>query len=191
MVILVLGLLLFLGVHSIRIAANDWRTAQIARIGEKAWKGIYTGVSLLGFGLIVWGFGQARLAPAVIWSPPVWTHHVVGALMLLSIILIVAAYVPGNTLKAKIGHPMLAGTKLWALLHLIANGTLADIVLFGSFLVWAILAFVTSRKRDAAAGVTYTRLGGARDLLTIVIGMAAWAGFAFYGHARLIGVSPF
>jgi len=191
MLVLVLGLLLFLGVHSIRIVADSWRTAQIAKIGAGTWKGMYSVVSLIGFGLIIWGFGMARMAPELIWSPPVWTRHLAGTLMIIASILIVAAYVPGTAIKARIGHPMLAGTKTWALAHLIANGTLADIVLFGAFLAWAIAAFVSSRKRDRAAGVTYPKIGPIRDVLAVVIGIAVWALIAFYAHARVIGVSPF
>ena len=191
MLVLVLGLLLFLGIHSVRIVADDWRTAQIAKMGPGAWKGLYTVVSLIGFGLIIWGFGMARLAPTVIWSPPVWTRHLAGTLLIIAFILLAATYVPGTGIKARIGHPMLAGTKTWALAHLIANGTLADIILFGSFLAWAIAAFVTSRKRDRAAGVTYPNLGPMRDVIAVVVGVAVWALIAFYAHVRVIGVSPF
>lgn len=191
MLVLILGLLLFLGIHSIRIVANDWRNAQIAKLGEGPWKGIYTLVSLIGFGLIIWGFGMARAEPVVIWSPPVWTRHLAGLLLIVAMILLTAAYVPGTTIKAKIGHPMLAGTKIWAFAHLIANGTLADELLFGSFLIWAVAAFISSRKRDRAAGVTYPKLGTARDVVAVVIGIALWALIAFYAHGRVIGVSPF
>ncbi|HSY30044.1 MAG TPA: NnrU family protein [Burkholderiaceae bacterium] len=191
MIVLVAGLLLFLGVHSIRIFADDWRSAQVARLGAMKWKGIYSVVSVIGFGLIIWGFGMARMAPVVLWAPPLWTRHMAGLLMLLAIILLVAAYVPGNHIKARIGHPMLAATKTWALAHLLANGTLADVVLFGAFLIWSIVAFATSRRRDRAAGVTYPSLGIGRGVLTIVIGIAAWALIAFYLHLKLIGVSPF
>lgn len=190
MLVLVIGLLLFLGIHSIRIVADDWRTAQVAKMGPSAWKGLYTVVSLVGFGLIIWGFGMARMAPIVVWSPPTWTRHLAGVIMILAFILLVAAYVPGNSLRARIGHPMLAGTRLWAIAHLIANGTLVDIILFGSFLIWTTFAFSSAQKRDRAAGVTYPVRGG-RDLLTIAIGIVLWAAFAFYGHLRLIGVSPF
>jgi uncharacterized membrane protein len=191
MIVLVFGLLLFLGVHSIRIFADDWRSAQINRLGEKAWKGLYTIVSLIGFGLIIWGFGMARATPIVLWTPPHWTRHVTALLMLLAIILLVAAYIPGNHIKAKIGHPMLAGTKTWALAHLLANGNVVDVVLFGAFLIWAIAAFVTSRRRDRLADVSYPAKGIGRDLLTVAIGIVVWALFAHYAHLWLFGVSPF
>lgn len=190
MLVLVFGLLLFLGTHSIRIFADGWRSAQVARVGEKAWKGMYAVASLIGFGFMVWGFGLARAEPIVIWTPPVWTRHVALLLMLLAMILLIAAYVPGNFLKARIGHPMLAATKTWALAHLLANGNLVDAVLFGAFLIWSIAGFVSSRRRDRAAGITYQNLGVGRHVLTIAIGAAVWGVFVFYAHLRLFGVNP-
>lgn len=190
MMILVLGLLLFLGVHSIRIFADGWRSAQVARLGAGPWKGIYAATSLVGFALIVWGFGLARAEPIVIWSPPVWTRHLAMLLMLLSMILLVAAYIPGNRLKAKIGHPMLAATKTWAVAHLLANGNLADVLLFGAFLAWSIAGFVSSRRRDRAAGISYPSVGIGRDLLTLALGIGVWAVLVFYAHLRLFGVNP-
>ncbi len=191
MPILIAGLVIFLGLHSLRIFADDWRTARIAQIGRNAWRGLYSLVSVIGFGLIVWGFSIARQEPVFIWFPPVWTRHAAALLVLISFILITAAYVPGNSIKARVGHPMLAGTKIWALAHLMANGTLNDIVLFASFLVWAIVLFAVSRRRDRAAGTTYPRLGIGRDITTVVIGFIAWGLFAHFGHQWLIGVNPF
>ena len=104
--------------------------------------------------------------------------------------LLVAAYVPGNQIKARLGHPMLLGTKVWALAHLLANNTLADLLLFGGFLVWAILCFRSSRQRDRAAGLVRAPGSPAMSSLTILVGAAAWAGFAFWGHLALIGVRP-
>ena len=190
MVILLFGLILFLGVHSVRIGADSWRTAQIGRVGEGKWKGIYSLVSLAGFFLIVWGYGQARLDPLVLWSPPVWTRHVAAPLTFVAFVLIAAAYVPGTRIKAAIGHPMVAGVKVWAVAHLIANGTLADDVLFGGFLVWAIADFVSSRRRDREAGTVYPAGSLSRDALATVIGGVAWIVFAFWLHLALIGVRP-
>jgi len=191
MVYLVLGLVIFLGAHSVRIVADDWRGAQLARLGEKRWKGMYTIVSLIGFALIVWGYGQSRMAPVDLWSPPLWTRHLASLLTLLSFILITAAYVPRNHLKQWIGHPMVAGVKVWALAHLLANGRLADVVLFGAFLVWAIFDFRAARRRDRLACTRYPAGTLARDVVTVVIGAVAWVVFAFYLHALLIGVRPF
>lgn len=191
MTILLLGLLVFLGTHSVRIVADDWRTRQVARIGLMPWKGAYAAASLVGFVLIVWGYAQARLDPVVLWVPPLWGRHLASLLTLPAFILIAAAYVPGTRMRAAIGHPMLAGVKLWALAHLLSNGSLADVVLFGSFLVWAVVDFAASRRRDRAAG-TQLRAGSLRgDAIAVVVGGVAWFVFARHLHATLIGVQPF
>jgi uncharacterized membrane protein len=187
---LVLGLVLFLGSHSVRIFADGWRQQTIARLGEQAWKGTYALVSLAGFALLVWGFGQARLTPEPLWFPPLPMRHIAGLLTLMALIFLVAAYVPGNAIKARLHHPMVLSVKVWALAHLLANGRLADVVLFGAFLLWAIADFRSLRQRDRAAGTTYPAGKAVPTVITVVVGLAAWAGFAFWGHAWLIGVSP-
>ncbi|MBK8336713.1 MAG: NnrU family protein [Sterolibacteriaceae bacterium] len=190
MTFLLLGLLVFLGTHSIRIFADGWRTRQFARLGEKRWKGLYSIVALGGFALLVWGYGQTRLAPVDLWNPPLWTRHVAVLLMLPSLVLLVAAYVPGNRIKAAIGHPMVAGVKLWAFAHLLANGRLGDVVLFGAFLAWAVLSFVAARKRDRIAGTRYPALGAGRDVKVLIVALLGWAAFTFWAHKWLIGVAP-
>ncbi len=190
--ILIIGLVLFLGLHSVRIVAEDWRTRVIARLGLGPWKGIYSVLSVVGLVLIVWGYGQARLAPLPLWESPRWTHHLAALLMLPALVLLVAAYFPGNLLKARLGHPMLLAVKVWALAHLLANNTLADLLLFGGFLVWAVLDFRAARQRDRSAAprpLQPPRRG--MTALTLAIGAAAWAGLAFGGHRLLFGVSPF
>lgn len=187
---LVLGLVIFLGVHSVRIVADGWRTSMRERLGEPAWKGLYTLLSIAGFSLIVWGFGQTRLQPEVLWVPPVAMRHVAALLVLIAFIFLAAAYVPGNAIKARLHHPMILGVKVWALAHLLANGKLADVVLFGAFLVWAILDFRSARQRDRAAGTRYPSGNAMGTALTVVIGIVAWAAFAFWGHQALIGVAP-
>src|SRR5438105_15400683 len=132
MAVLILGLILFLGAHSVRIVADDWRARQIARLGAGPWKGLYTLVSIGGFVAIVYGYGMTRAAPVDLWAPPFWTYHATIALTVPAFVLLAAAYVPRNHLKAWLGHPMLAGTKLWALAHLLSNGRLGDIALFGA-----------------------------------------------------------
>ena len=122
MTLLILGLILFLGMHSIRIVADDWRTARVAQFGENGWKGLYSLASALGLALVVWGYGLARAEPVVLWAPPGWTKHVAALLTLPAFILIAAAYVPGNRIKAAVGHPMVAGVKVWAIAHLLSNG---------------------------------------------------------------------
>ena len=188
MTLLIIGLLLFLGVHSVRIVAEDFRTAQIARIGPLAWKGVYAALSLAGFALIVWGYGIARQQPVLLWPSPTWLRHAAALLMLASFVLLAAAYVPGNAIKARLQHPMVLGVKAWALAHLLANNTLADLLLFGSFLVWAVLDFRTAKARDRAAGTVAVQGSGARTALTVVVGAAAWVAFAFFAHRPLIGV---
>jgi uncharacterized membrane protein len=188
---LILGLLIFLGSHSVRIFAEPWRGARIAAMGLNAWKGVYSIVSILGFVLIVWGYGLARGAPVILFSPSVWTKHVAALLTIPAFILLAAAYVPGTRIKRAVGHPMIAGVKVWAFAHLLANGTLADVVLFGAFLVWAIVDYIAARRRDRAAGTVYVVGPITRDLAAVVVGLVAWAAFAFWLHAVLIGVRPF
>jgi len=188
---LIAGLVLFLGLHSVRIVAEPWRESVIARIGRNPWRAVYSIVSLAGFALLVWGYGQARLDPVVVWSPPAWTRHVTSLLVLPAFVLIVAGNMRGTRIKAAVGHPMLLGTKLWAAAHLVSNGTLADIVLFGSFLAWAIVDYASSRRRDRAAGTVYPPGTSGRDATAIAIGTAAWFVFGFWLHAPLIGVRPY
>lgn len=191
MTLLLLGLVLFLGVHSTRIVADGWRTATIARVGEMPWKGIYSLLSIAGFVLLVIGYGAARQSPVVLFAPPVWTRHLAALLTIPAFVLLVAAYVPGNAIKRAVGHPMVAGVKVWALAHLLANGTLADVLLFGTFLAWAVLCFIAARRRDRVAGTSYPAGPGSRTAITVVVGLAAWAVFAFALHRPLIGVAPF
>ena len=188
---LIVGLVIFLGAHSVRIFAEPWRTRQIARLGQQRWKGLYSLVSLAGFALIVWGYGVSRADPVNLWDPPAWTRHAAALLTIITFVLWTAAYVPGNRIKAALGHPMILGVKVWALAHLISNGGLADVVLFGAFLVWAVLDFRAARQRDRAAGTRYPSGSVGRDLSTLVIGLIAWWAFAQYLHGWLIGVRPF
>jgi len=191
MTILILGLLVFLGVHSTRIIADDWRTAKLKRLGEGPWKGIYALLSLAGFGLIIWGFGLARQQPVVLWTPPVGMRHVAGLLTLIAFVLLAAAYVPRNAIKSSLHHPMLLAVKVWAFAHLLSNGKLADLVLFGAFLGWAVVCFIAARKRDRAAGTQYPAGTPGGTAAAVVVGAAVWAGFTFWLHGALIGVRPF
>jgi len=184
---LALGLALFLGIHMTRAVAPRWRAAQIARLGDKTWKGLYTVVSIVGFGLILWGFSRARLEPVVLWPRIPGMNHLTAALMVVAAILMAAAYVPRNHIKAKVQHPMTLSVKTWAFAHLLANNTLADVMLFGSFLVWSILVFRAARRRPAPALAPPTVAG---TLATIVVGLALWAFFAFWAHAAWLGIAP-
>lgn len=206
---LILGLILFLGAHSVRIFADDWRTRTIEARGEKLFKGIYTLVALLGFYLLVVGYGAARLETVALWNPPRFTKHISILLMLFSSILLVAAYIPRNHFKTRLRHPMVLSVKVWALSHLIANGNLADVLLFGTFLIWAVLNFRSARARDramnlnAAQDTTQDPAGLPHDesesknqakllstVITLVGGIAIWALITFVLHAKLVGVSP-
>ena len=188
---LIAGLVLFLGVHSIRVFANDWRTRTLARMGEKPFKGIYALLSIAGFALLVWGYGQARQQGVMLWNPPTAMRHIAALLTLVAFVLVAAAYVPGNQIKAKLHHPMVLGTKVWALAHLLANGSSADTVLFASFLVWSVLLFAESRRRDRREQTVYAAGTAGATAITVVSGVVAWAVFAFWLHRVLIGVSPF
>ena len=188
---LLLGLVLFLGVHSVRIFADDWRTQVITRRGEGAWKGLYSLLSIAGFALLIWGYGLARQQPVVLWTPPVAMRHMASLLTLIAFILLVAAYVPRNGIKARLHHPMVIGVKVWAFAHLLCNGNLADVVLFGAFLVWAALDFRAARGRDRAAQTVYPAGTVAATAITVIVGAVAWVGFALWLHGMLIGVRPF
>jgi uncharacterized membrane protein len=188
---LILGLVLFLGVHSTRIVADGWRTTMLARLGKGPWKGLYALASLIGFVLLVWGYGLARQQPVALWQPPVGMRHVASLLMLIAFVLLAATYVPRNAIKARLHHPMVLAVKVWALAHLLSNGNVADVLLFGSFLLWAALSFRAARTRDRATGASYAAGSAAGTAMTLLAGIAAWAVFAFWGHALLIGVRPF
>ena len=191
MTALIAGLVLFLGVHSVRIVADPWRSAMLAKLGDKGYKGLYSIASLAGLVLLVWGFGQARQQPVLLWPAMVWARHLAALLMLLSFVLLAAAYVPGNTIKARLHHPMMLGVKVWAFAHLLANNTLGDTVFFGAFLVWSVLAFRAARARDRAAGTVYAPGRTGPTVTAALIGIVAWAVFAFWGHVLVVGVRPF
>jgi uncharacterized membrane protein len=191
MLYLILGLLLFLGTHSVRVVADGWRTRTRARLGALRWRGLYTLLSLLGFVLIVWGFGQARQAPLQLWSPPLSLRHLAMLLTLLSFVLLAAAYVPGNRIKARMRHPMTLAVVLWALAHLLTNGSLAHGVLFGTFLVWALSVFMAARKRDARDSTRYSQGTTGATGITVALGVALWIAFTLWLHGLLIGVRPF
>ena len=195
---LILGLVLFLGAHSVRIFADDWRSRTIEAWGEKAFKGIYALVSLVGFYALIVGYSEARMQPFVIWQPPTATRHISVLLMLFASILLVATYIPRNHFKLRMGHPMILSVKVWALSHLLANGNLADLVLFGTFLAWSVLIFRVSRARDRAnaAAQSMEELAQAPQakltatLAAFVLGALLWASITFHLHALVVGISP-
>ena len=184
MAIMIAGLLLFLGVHSVRIVADGWRTACLARLGPLAWKGIYSLIAIAGLVLIVYGYGQTRLDPVFIWHPPMATATV-SLFMLPAFILLVAAYVPHPTMSQWTGHPMIIAVILWAIGHLLANGRLGDIVLFAAFLLWALLDWRAARRRPAATPLPANIVA---TVTTLVLGLIGYYLFAFHLHVPLIGV---
>jgi len=188
---LILGLIVFLGAHSVRIFAEAWRSARIARLGENRWKGLYSLVSAVGLAMIAWGYGEARAAPVELWNPPLWTRHLAALLTLPAFVLLAAAYVPRTRIKAAVGHPMVIGVKVWALAHLLSNGRLADVVLFGAFLARAVLDLRAARGRDRAAGTRPLAGTWSRDAIAVAGGLVGWGAFAWWLHGWLIGVRPF
>jgi len=190
MAVLVLGLIIFIGVHSIRIVAAPWRDAQIARFGIVGWRATFAVLSLAGTVVTIYGYALARRSPAFVWAPPFWMAHVTALLTAIAFVFIAASYVRGNHIRRSLGHPLLYGIALWAFAHLLANGTLNDIVLFGALFLWSLALLIASTRRDRHAGVVYPPGTLSRDALVVSTGIVAWAIFVFYLHGLLIGVRP-
>lgn len=190
MSLLITGLILFLGVHSVAIFAPGLRAAAIERIGLPAWKGLYSLVAIAGFVLICIGYGQARIeAPIWLWQPPKGLRHLALLLMLPVFPLLLAAYLPGR-IQRTAKHPMLAATKLWALAHLLANGGLHDVLLFGGFLAWAVLDRVSLKRRANVVPPPGAPAGRWNDAIAVVGGLTLYLAFVGGLHRALIGVSP-
>jgi len=187
LLVMILGLVLFLGVHTLT-TQRGLRARLIAASGEPLYKIGYALASLLGLVLIVWGFADYRATGWIdVWHPPKVLKHVAVALMLPSVILVVASYLRGRIYMA-LKHPMLAGVKLWAAAHLLANGDLGSIILFGSFLAWAVFDRI-SLKRRADAGAPPIQVGGiGNDLIAVAVGAVAYLALAFVFHPVVIGV---
>jgi uncharacterized membrane protein len=187
MSLLIIGLLLFFATHAISIVNVSWRDRVAARIGTLSWQGLYSLAAMAGLLLIIWGYSLARQDPVVLYLPPVWLRH--GAMLLLIFVfpLLLATYLPGR-IQTATKHPMLVATKLWALAHLLANGNLADVLLFGSFLVWAVADRI-SLKRRTPPQVPALPSSRINDVLVIVLGLALYLAFVFRGHEWLIGVA--
>lgn len=187
--LLVLGLVVFLGTHAFSMAQGA-RASLIAKTGEGAYKGLYSLLSFAGIALIAVGYGQYRASGYIpVWEPPVWTSHLALLLVLISFIFVAAAYLPGH-IKYRLKHPMLAGVKVWAFAHLLANGDLGSILLFGSILAWAVVARISVKRRDVAAqhGGVAPPAGWRNDLIAVAVGTAAYVAFVFWLHPLLIGV---
>lgn len=189
---LIAGLVLFLGVHSVSIVSPQGRHAMAQRLGERTFKGLYTLVSFAGLALIVWGYGLARQAPVLLYTPPTGLRHVALLLMLPVFVLLLAAYLPGR-IQRSARHPMLLAVKCWALAHLLANGTLADVLLFGGFLAWAVADRISVRRREAAGLLRRPPAlpgSAANDAIALVGGLAIYAMLVLWAHAWLFGVRP-
>jgi uncharacterized membrane protein len=184
--ILIIGLAIFLGIHSISIAAQGLRAQAVASMGPNRWQGLYSLISAVGFGLILYGFHLARQSPVVLYVLPGWTRPVSLFLMLPVFPLVVAAYFPGR-IKSALKHPMLAATMLWSVAHLISNGTLADVLLFGSFLVWAIFDRFSFERRPPQV-IRAAPQGRFNDLIAAVVGLAVYILFIVWAHRWLFGV---
>ncbi len=188
--ILVLGLILFLGPH-VFVTMRPRRAAVLARIGEGPYKGFFALVALIGILLIGYGFALYRATGWIdVWQPPAWTRHVTVALMWPAIVLVAAAYIPGD-IKRVLKHPMLVGVKLWAVGHLIANGDLGSIILFGSILAWAVFDRITLKRRSDP-GAPPIPIGGRRnDIIAVVVGTLLYLALGFWFHPYVIGVPVF
>lgn len=190
MLTLVIGLFLFLGIHSVRIFADPFRTAFVEAQGVGKWKGLYSIISILGFVLIVVGYGQAKVENVVIWTPPLWTWHVTISLTLIAFVFMTSAYVPNNAIKAYLKDPMILGVKTWAFAHLISQGSLAGMLMFGCFLIWAIFDFKSCRARRAGIEAIEQNSSKLMTLMTLLVALALWVIMLFYGHALIIGIHP-
>jgi uncharacterized membrane protein len=189
MALLILGLVLFLGIHSVAMLSPALRARMIHRLGEPAWKGLYALVSLIGFVLICYGFGSARQSTVILYSPPLWLRHLALIVMLPVFPLLIAAYLPGR-IKAAAKHPMLAAVKFWAFAHLLANGSLADVLLFGGFLAWAAADRISMKRRAAPQVLRTAPAGPWNDVIAVVLGLAIYALLIGWAHLRLFGVAP-
>jgi len=185
MLSLILGLFLFLGIHSISIIAEDFRNSMAAK-SENGWKAIYSLISVVGIVFIAKGYTALRLEPVLLYGPPYWLKHLTYSLMLPAMVLFLAPYLPGK-IKQITKHPQLIAVKLWAISHLLVNGMLADVILFGAFLIWAGAARVSMKKRTPRV-VPGLKVNGINDIIAIILGVVLTGLFIFYLHELLIGM---
>src|ERR1700732_2453545 len=187
LLVMILGLVLFLGVHTLT-TQRDLRANLIASLGQGGYKIGYALLSLVGLALIVWGFAHYRAAGMWnVWTPPTLLKHITVALMLPAVILVVASYIRGR-IYATLKHPMLAGVKLWAAAHLLANGDLGAIILFGSFLAWAVFDRISLKRRADPGAPPIPVRGPGNDLIAVAVGIVAYLALAFAFHPAVIGV---
>lgn len=187
MAYLICGLVLFFGVHSVAFLGTTSRDDIVAMIGLGAWRGLYSLVALAGLILTIYGFGLARRSGVVLYVPPLWLHYVTVAGMIFVFPLLFAAYLPGR-IQSTLKHPMLAAVKLWAVLHLLANGSLADVLLFGGFLAWAVADRISLKRRKQRPSLAAAPQSALNDLIAIVAGLGVYAIFVLGLHRWLFGV---
>ena len=187
MIELIAGLVIFFAVLSVSIFKESWRNRMVAQLGERTWQGLYSLLAIAGFVLMVRGYGIARLDPLVLYSPPLWLRHVAMLVLVPVFPLLLATYLPGR-IQTAARHPMLIATKLWAFAHLLANGMLADVLLFGGFLAWAVADRISMKRRiqRPVPGVPPAKLN---DIVAVLLGLVLYAVFVFWLHGWLIGVS--
>lgn len=187
MIELIAGLVIFFAVHSVSIFNESWRDRMVAQLGERTWQGLYSLLAIAGFVLMVRGYGIARLDPVVLYSPPLWLRHVAMLVLVPVFPLLLATYLPGR-IQAAARHPMLIATKLWAFAHLLANGMLADVLLFGGFLAWAVADRISMKRRiqRPVPGIPPSKLN---DIAAVLLGLVLYVVFVFWLHGWLIGVS--
>ena len=186
MLVLILGIVIFLGVHSLRMVAPQWREARIASMGEGGWKGAYSVASIIGFILLVWGYSIARTDSPVLYNPPFWMAHLSILLMAIAFVSLAVSQFPAGRLKPILKHPMLLAVKIWAFAHLLVNGDLASLLLFGSLLGWAVWNRIAVKRR----GAPIAKPGPVKwDIAAVVTGFVLWALFIWKLHEWLIGVA--
>ena len=187
MLYLILGLVIFIGIHLVRMVAPQWREAKIVAMGEGKWKGLYSLVSFASLGLIVWGYSIARPAAQQIFTPPTWAPHLVMLLMAIAFILMMAGNLPTGRIKQAVKHPFIASIKIWSFAHLLANGDMASLVLFGTFLVYSVWNRISLKRRGAPDPIANS---SSSDLIAIASGLLIWGIFVYWAHEWLFGVNP-
>lgn len=191
MTLLILGIVIFLGMHLVRVVAPGLRASVIERNGKNAWMGIYTVISLIGLGLVIYGFGEARAVTGMLYNPPVFLKHISLLLMLLAFICLAAGFLPAGRIAVAVKHPQILSIKIWALAHLLANGETSSVLLFTSFLAWAVILRISLKRRQRAGELVLPVFrSSTNDLLAVVIGVVAYLLFIWKLHEWLIGVAP-
>ncbi|MBB3589987.1 putative membrane protein [Rhizobium sp. BK529] len=191
MTLLIIGIVLFLGVHLVRVVAPDFRRSMIASLGEKGWRAGYSIASIATLILLIYGFGQARQVTGMLYYPPVWMAHITVALMLIAMICLVASLLPAGHIATKTKHPMVLSVKIWALAHLLANGETSSVLLFAAFLAWGVIMRISLKRRQKRGEITLPVFVSARyDLYAVIIGAVVWALIIWRVHEWLIGVAP-